>query len=304
MEKITDVVASVVMPTFNKKERLSLALESFRYQTITTDNYELIIVDDGSVDGTIKTVEEFQSDLPIRYIQQDNKGRSAARNKGIQKARGKILIFSDDDLIAAPTFLEAHINAHKQEECVAHGAIYNLPYVKFFKNPATGETYEEIDSEILLQVKKYCIGKKEVGDIGTIHKQSKTTLLEKNIKKIFMKNLYAYQWLCCTGANVSFEKTLLKDGGMFDESFGREWGAEDFELGYRLYKRGVKFVYLEQGHNYHLMHARMDFKTAMTNSIDKFYSHHPEKEILHLGKLLSGEIRDIEEYIEFINNLS
>ncbi len=293
-------IASIVMPTFNKKERLELTLESFRYQTMDLNHFEIIIVDDGSLDGTKDMLKILEQGLPIRYIKTDNEGRSAARNKGIEMASGNIIIFCDDDLIVAPTFVEAHVNAHNEESCVAHGNIYNLPYLKFFKNPSTGEMYEHQGRDSLEIVKQYCIKKEDIRDILKIHKQSKITLMERIILSTFQKNIYGFQWLSCTGANMSCEKSLLDKVGGFNLCFGKEWGAEDFELGFRLYKENVKFIYLEQGHNYHMMHARMNFNEALEASIGKFYECHPEEKIYHLGKLLSGEIRDIEEYVEYV----
>lgn len=299
-EKMGQIFASIVMPTFNKKERLELSIESFEYQTIPPNSFELIIVDDGSSDGTEDMLKGMQRSFPLRYIKKKNEGRSAARNLGIEAARAKLIIFCDDDLIVAPTFVEEHIKAHEQGECVAHGTIYNLPYLKFFKNPSTGEIYQEFSKENLELVKQYCVQKETLRDILKIHKQSKLTLLEKTLQSIFKKNLYEFQWLCCSGANMSCEKDLLQKVGMFNLCFGKEWGAEDFELGFRLYQQKVKFVYLDNACNYHMMHARMNFKEALETSTHKFYECHPEENIYHLEKLLSGEIRDIDEYIHYV----
>lgn len=294
--------AAVVIPTFNKKERLLLTLESFRYQTVSPDTFEVLLVDDGSGDGTREMLKEWEGEFSLRYIEQNNKGRSAARNRGVEEARAELIIFCDDDMIAAPTFVEAHIAAHQERPCAAHGMIYNLPFLKFFKNPSTGEAYEELDGESLVMIRRYCIRKEEIKDISYIKSLSKKTLIEKNIASIFKNNLAQYQWLSFTGANSSCEKELLERAGMFDEGFGKAWGAEDFELGYRLYLQHTPFVYLEEGYNFHMMHARMDFQDALRKSNDKFYRMHPDKKIYFLPKLLSGEIKSIEEYKDYVNS--
>lgn len=292
--------ASVVMPTFQKKERMVLTLESFRYQTIKKDEFEIIIVDDGSEDGTDKLVKQYEDVLPLRYIRQKNKGRSVARNTGIRQASSDLILFCDDDLIVSPSFVEAHVKAHEDKVCVAHGQIYNLPYLKFFRNPETGEPYDEFKGQNMDFMKQYCIQKDKISDIEKIHKLSKVTLIEKTIQSIFHKELSELKWLCCSGANVSIPKMLLESVGYFDERLGKAWGAEDFELGYRLHQAHAEFIYLEEGHNYHMMHARMNFKEALEASVKKFYECHPDANIKYLDKLLSGEIRDIDSYIKYV----
>jgi len=84
---------SVIIPTFNRKELLKLAISSILEQTMK--DFELIVVDDGSTDQTQRLVESFGKD--IRYIYQENKGVSSARNRGIREARGEYLAFLDSD---------------------------------------------------------------------------------------------------------------------------------------------------------------------------------------------------------------
>lgn len=84
---------SVILPTFNRKELLEIAISSALEQTI--NDFELIVIDDGSTDGTKAMVEGFGE--RIRYIYQKNKGVSGARNRGIREARGEYLAFLDSD---------------------------------------------------------------------------------------------------------------------------------------------------------------------------------------------------------------
>lgn len=94
---------SIIIPTYNRAERLKDAIESVRTQTYV--NWELIIVDDGSTDNTEGVVRSFD-DRRIYYIKQDNRGVSAARNTGISKARGKLIAFLDSDDRWSPSKLE------------------------------------------------------------------------------------------------------------------------------------------------------------------------------------------------------
>jgi len=85
---------SVIIPTYNRKDFLSIAIDSVLQQTF--DDFELLIVDDGSGDGTRKLIKGI-TDNRLRYVRQQHKGVSAARNKGIRQARGKFICFLDSD---------------------------------------------------------------------------------------------------------------------------------------------------------------------------------------------------------------
>ncbi len=88
---------SVIIPTFNRKHFLARALNSVQRQTCTCA--EIIIVDDGSTDGTEEYLESWksQSSLPVRYIKQSNMGPAAARNCGIAHAAFQYITFLDSD---------------------------------------------------------------------------------------------------------------------------------------------------------------------------------------------------------------
>lgn len=88
---------SMIIPTYNRANLLCRAIQSALNQTY--ENFEIIIIDDGSNDNTSDVVEKYQKqDERIRYIRcEKNKGGSAARNKGIKAAKGEYLAFLDDD---------------------------------------------------------------------------------------------------------------------------------------------------------------------------------------------------------------
>lgn len=100
---------SIILPTYNRAHLLSRAIQSVLDQTY--QDFELIIVDDGSTDNTEEIVKSF-NDERIKYIWQgENKGVSAARNTGIKMAKGKYIAFQDSDDEWMPEKLEKQVRA-------------------------------------------------------------------------------------------------------------------------------------------------------------------------------------------------
>lgn len=106
---------SVVIPTYNRLPILRKclqALEKQKYEAEIVNDYEVIVVDDGSTDGTIAWLENNKSQLNhVKYFRQNHQGPAIARNLGIEKARGEMIIFIDSDLVVTPNFLQAHANS-------------------------------------------------------------------------------------------------------------------------------------------------------------------------------------------------
>lgn len=98
-------IISVIMPLYNKRHYVKRAIESIQKQTLT--DWELIIVDDGSTDGS--TDEVPQNDSRIQMIHQENKGPGAARNRGIRMASGKFITFIDADNYYYPQKLQVEM---------------------------------------------------------------------------------------------------------------------------------------------------------------------------------------------------
>ena len=95
---------SVVMPTYNRKGSLREALVALLEQW--TKNYEVIVVDDGSTDGTVQVLQEMSKEYKyLRFYTQSNQGPAAARNLGISHAKGKIIAFTDDDCEVSKTWV-------------------------------------------------------------------------------------------------------------------------------------------------------------------------------------------------------
>lgn len=108
-----NILFSVIIPTYNRSDEIKELLESLLKQTIDQNDFEIIIVDDGSTDNTQELVTNFiiSKGLNIRFLQQDHKGPGEARNLGMENALGKYLLFIDSDCIADPEWLNAYKKA-------------------------------------------------------------------------------------------------------------------------------------------------------------------------------------------------
>lgn len=104
-------LVSIIIPTYNRKEYIQQAIDSVIVQTYP--HYEIIVIDDGSTDGTGEALVARYDDR-ITYYRQENQGESVARNWGINVARGKYVGFLDDDDIYLPRMLEVTIEILEQ----------------------------------------------------------------------------------------------------------------------------------------------------------------------------------------------
>lgn len=109
---------SVIIPTYNRKDYVQEAIDSVLAQTYT--DYEIIVVDDGSTDGTGEALQARYGDR-IRYVWQENQGESVARNRGIEMAQGEFIATLDSDDLWLPRKLEKQV-AHLMEH-VETGAV-------------------------------------------------------------------------------------------------------------------------------------------------------------------------------------
>ncbi len=98
---------SIVMPTWNREGLVGAAIRSVQAQTFT--DWELIVIDDGSADGTKQLVQSFGSDDRIRYVAQEHLGQVASRNHALRLTRGELVAYLDSDNIWYPEFLSAAV---------------------------------------------------------------------------------------------------------------------------------------------------------------------------------------------------
>jgi glycosyltransferase involved in cell wall biosynthesis len=121
---------SLVIPVYNAEETLGGLLRSISEQTLASELFEVIIVDDGSTDRSAELVRACPD---IQLLSQENRGPGAARNTGTRHARGAIIAYTDADCILPPSFLSEHLHLHEEHEEIdgLHGGIApanTLPY--------------------------------------------------------------------------------------------------------------------------------------------------------------------------------
>jgi len=117
-------LVSVVIPTYNRANIITDAVNTVLKQTY--QNFEILIIDDGSTDNTENIIKEIQ-DQRIKYIYQENNGPAKARNNGIKHSKGEYIVFLDSDDLWHPELLEKHIkilNANSNIGMVSNHSLY------------------------------------------------------------------------------------------------------------------------------------------------------------------------------------
>src|SRR5208282_2269446 len=114
------IEASIIIPTFNGACRIGTCLEALLKQT-PPKNIEILVVNDGSTDNTVGAVERFSG---VRLISQANAGPAAARNRGALEAWGTIILFTDDDCVPMPEWLDAMLEPFQDPEVVGAKGVY------------------------------------------------------------------------------------------------------------------------------------------------------------------------------------
>ncbi len=204
--------ATVVIPTFNRSVRLAALLRCMETQGEALAR--VVVCDDGSSDDTASVARSFASRLPITYAHQENRGFRAgqARNLGIARADGDVIIFVDDDVLVAPDFVAQHIAAHADERTprVAIG----------YRHRAFGSSREQPSRE----------------DIARAEPDDRVEVLGPAGLGI---DTHATPWFFVYSCNFSILRG--ESTPRFDDTFVG-WGMEDIEFGYRLVRLGYRVV--------------------------------------------------------------
>ncbi len=268
------MMISIIIPVYNQYSSLDVVLWHFCRQTIALDEFEIIIVDDGSSNYQPSLIEKY-SHLQIKHIRiKKNRGRSNARNIAISNAVGEYIIFCDCDRLPVANFVEEHVKVIDSQE-----PILSIGY--------STETYNGVDE---LKIDTANISRRKSIYYNVI----------SHIYNDFGTTDSHLCWLSTLSGNMALKKSTLSEH-RFDCDF-KEWGFEHFELGYRLWKANIKFVNNTNAENIHIAHPRNTgfYNECIANSYQLFLEKHPVEEIVPLKSFMLGQI-SLQEYEEKIN---
>ena len=258
---------SVIVATYNQKERLRLVLSGLENQGISSEHFEILVIDDGSTDGTGAMLKSLKmQNLEVESFQ-TNQGRCLARNRGIERAHGSLVVFLDGDALPAPDLLQHYLEAYKEngQKSVFCGYQYVLPNLEYFQNPQTGSLLDtslpySLRRRLALHRDKMIIAEDMV-------RNEFNSIIEKAVEGGYpfesvrtmqreFRDLYetvekpALGWIGLYPHNMAIPLKLLEKVGGFDDTIPF---CEGWELGYRLRAAGGRFISV-QASSYHLYH--------------------------------------------------
>lgn len=198
---------SVVVPTHNRRERLRLCIDSLERQTAPAESFELVVVIDGSTDGTAEMLSETSRPFSLEIVAQAQQGAPAARNAGARRARTPLLLFIDDDVIASPTLVQAHLTAHRPRPGVVG--------------------IGQIEPRIAADADRFA--------------RRRADAWRGHAERLAQRPL---SYLDAYGGNLSLERSTFERAGGFAIDLEVE---NDFEFAYRLARTGADFVFVPDG---------------------------------------------------------
>ncbi|MFB8073954.1 glycosyltransferase family 2 protein [Streptomyces californicus] len=261
---------SVIIPTFNARTTLRCCLLSLLHQRIGAHGsdagppftYEVIVVDDGSSDGTSEMIAQFPSRLDLRYTflpRTDRSGRARARNAGLALATGGLVVTLDADQVVEPHFLAEHARLHAG----GPGRVVAGRRLQLADGPMDEVRLEHgFDPQALPPVVR--------GD----EREQLFRLLDSSLED--MVTGWHHVWTC----NASFPRDRLEAVGGFDETF-TGWGLEDAELAYRLVQGGATTHFAPSAvvRHEHRTPVTADMYREWCRNLAHFVRRHPAPEV-------------------------
>jgi GT2 family glycosyltransferase len=205
---MSQAALSVVVPTYNRRELLSRTLPALLQRAREEGPAEVVVVVDGSADGTLEMLAGLGRDPRLQVISQENRGLAAARNRGAETAGAATVLFLDDDMLLDEGALAMHRAAHAPEgERVVFGSLGLAP-----------------------------------GSRRSFLKEG-VEIWGEQVRARLSAPGYRLRFDDCHFGHASMSRSLLRSCGGFDESFVR-FGNEDYDLGWRLLQARAEMRFL------------------------------------------------------------
>jgi len=223
---------SVIIPTFNRPDRLVTCLQSFLDLDYPADVWELIVVNDGGNQSFSAITNDLLNRLPLTLIDIEHGGPAKARNAGVKASEGEFIVFTDDDCRVDKNWLNAFEEGFKKSSSAALGGKILNPYP------------ESIPAETWSQYMDY---------------------LREEVMRDTDNNL-----LLLISNNLAYRRSVFEKIGGFNETFPFA-AAEDSELGYRLVGLGYQQIYIPEARIWHdhkntcLGYLRQQFRYGQGN---------------------------------------
>ncbi len=236
---------SVIIPTYNRATLLRHTLESLARQSLPSNDFEVLVVDDGSSDSTADMVESFRERLNLHYFFQEDEGwrPAKARNVGIANAAGSICVLIDSGVLLHSGCLAAHVASHEEAEV----PVAVCGYVYGFN--ADNEDAKAITNTIDFSDPDETIERMEATNQWLDVREGFYAKYTDNFHDL------PAPWIVFWTSNVSVETALVRAVEGFDEAF-QCWGGEDLDFGYRLYNAGARIILNRQASSIHCPHSK------------------------------------------------
>lgn len=260
---------SVVVATHNQQERTRLVLRGLSRQGLSPLFFEVVVVDDGSTDGTACMLKDVAREMPLQVIRLTrNQGRSRARNVGVQRARGDLIAFLDGDALPDSSWLERLAEAYDQQgtDCFLCGFERNLPDLEYMQDPQRATPVPGVTPSVtrrfLQQHRDEMVVTEEMidRDFGEIHRHSQEggypfpelkSVQEQTVDLFCRCPDSPIAWIGFYPHNGLIPRSTFMQVGGFDNDIPF---SEGWDLGYRLRQAGCRPHFVADAVTYHLYH--------------------------------------------------
>jgi glycosyltransferase involved in cell wall biosynthesis len=265
------MLISVVIISRDEAPRLRLVLASLAAQDLSGApagqiDFEVVVVDDGSTDGTRAVLDGAKDILQLRVVRhEESRGRSASRNAAVRAASGDVIVLLDGDCLASPQLVARHAQVHSAgSNIMGKGETYHLRCTRFFRDPETGSPMpgqEERVRKMGDEFRKSLITVADIrerfetiaarGEPGIYAGAGPRRLYELEMRALRTIPNASVLWMTAPGQNWSMRRADFESAKGFNEGLTLN---EHRELAFRLTQRGARMVPVEGARSFHMLH--------------------------------------------------